>query len=84
MAEREGLLGLRPRPAGRRRYATPFCATCGGLSNHHFETEGSNLITRHNKRKKAPQGDLFTFGGEGGIRTFGVYLFFNSLQRHRV
>lgn len=24
------------------------------------------------------------FGGEGGIRTFGSFLYFNSLQRHRV
>jgi len=27
LAEREGLLGLRPRPTGRRRFAPMFCAS---------------------------------------------------------
>ena len=68
LAEREGLLGLRPRPSGRRRCATTICAACGGLSNHQFDFLGFESNRTH-KLERPHAGALGFIGGEGGIRT---------------
>ena len=73
-----------PRPSGRLRHTTAFCAACGSSGKPPIWNTGFEQIARSHKRKKAPRGDLFTFGGEGGIRTFGVFHLLNTLQRHRV
>ena len=57
LAEREGSLGLRPRPTGRRRYATTICTASGGLSNHHFDVLGFESNRTH-KFKRPRTGAL--------------------------
>jgi len=47
------------------------------------EPSGSHPADLSSKPKK-PLAGRFWFGGEGGIRTFGVPHKFNALQRHRV
>ena len=77
---REGLLGLSlPSPLRGRR-----CAAFKFAPDEFVEPKGSHQDLHTAQIRKAPRGGLFVFGGEGGIRTLGISLFFNRVQRNHV
>ena len=70
MAEREGLLGLRPRPSGRRRFAPALSRPLRGLgSNPPFDLHRGFESVPSIQRKGPASGPFSLDGGERGIRT---------------
>ena len=67
LAEREGLLALRARPAGRRRLATAFSAACGSSVEPTIGNRGFESFTRTSKRKRPHAGDLLCLAEREGF-----------------
>ena len=55
-------------PSGRRRFAPASCAATRLVE----PAQGSRPCAHPNKRKRAPLGPVFIYGGEAGIRTLGA------------
>ena len=68
-----------PSPLRGRR-----CAAFKFAPGEFVELKASHQDLHTPQIRKASRGGLFVFGGEGGIRTFGISQFFRGLESHHV